>query len=290
MMNGEKIEAELAALEEGSAFVDGSRLRKILVTGADAPGWLNDLLTAQVASLAEGEAARSLLLSPTGHIRADVHVVRRADGFLLLQDPEQPNAVDALLEPYLLSSDVRLRDVATDLGVASVSERVAAMIARTGSRPSIFGLGMDIVFRAADAWKIEAMLLKKNLVEASAAAVDAWRIRRGVVRFPLDVGEDSIPAEAGLERLIDFTKGCFLGQESVAKVRNLGHPSKVVLALRADGHVDAGDPIVVDDMEVGVVTSATSVGGDPLSLARVAWGSRERALSTRSGVPLAPRS
>lgn len=289
MMSAEKIEAEVAALEEGGAFVDGSRLRKIEVTGADARGWLNDLFTAQVASLAEGAAARSLLLSPTGHIRADVHVVRRADGFLLLQDPEQPNAIDALLEPYLLSSEVRLRDLATDLGVTSVSERVAGMIVRTGSRPSIFGLGMDLIFRATDAWKIEAMLLKKNLVEVSAAAVDAWRIRRGVVRFPVDFGEDSIPAEAGLEELIDFTKGCFLGQESVAKVRNLGHPSKVVLALRAAGHVDTGDPIVVDGIEVGLVTSATSVGGGPVLLARVAWGSREAALSTRSGVPLAPR-
>jgi folate-binding protein YgfZ len=290
MMNGEKIEAEVAALEEGSAFVDGSRLRKIEVTGADAPAWLNDLLTAQVASLAEGQAARSLLLSPTGHIKADFHVLRRADGFLLLQDPEQPNSIDALLEPYLLSSEVRLHDVATDLGVTSVSERVAGMIVRTGSRPSISGLGMDIVFRATDAWKIEAMLLKKNLVEVGTAAVDAWRIRRGVVRFPVDVGEDSIPAEAGLEELIDFTKGCFLGQESVAKVRNLGHPSKVVLALRADGQVGGGDPVVVDDVEVGVVTSATSVGGGPVLLARVAWGSREAALSTRSGVALAHRS
>lgn len=286
MMNAAQIETEVSALEEGTAFVDGSHLRKIEVTGADAAGWLNDLVTAGMF-LSEGQATRSLLLSPTGHIRADVQVVRRADGFLLLQDPEQPGAIDALLEPYLLSSAVELRDLTAELAVTSVSERVAGMIVQTGSRPSIFGLGMDLVYPAREAWKVDRMLLKKNLVEASAVAVDAWRIRRGVARFPVDLDEGSIPAEAGLEALVDFTKGCFLGQESVAKVRNLGHPSRILLVLRADGPVTAGETVVAGGEKVGVVTSATLLGGTPTLLARVSWAARDAALETAAGVRLA---
>ena len=290
MMDQAQIETEVAALEEGTAFIDGGRLRKTEVAGAEATIWLNDLLTAGVRLLEEGQAVRSLLLSPTGHIRADVHVVRRLDSFLLLQDPEQPTAVSSLLEPYVLSSAVELRDVTEKLGMTAISERVAGMIARTGSHPSIFGPGMDLIFPASEAWKIDTMLLKKNLVEASPAAVDAWRIGRGVVRFPVDVGEDSIPAEAGLDALVDFTKGCFLGQESVARVRNLGHPSKVVIALRADGPVAEGEAVVCDGREAGFVTSATSVRGIRVLLARVTWEFRESALSTSTGVRLSPRT
>ncbi len=288
MMELLQIEREVAALEEGSAFVDGSPLRKIDVIGEDAGSWLNDLLTAGVDPLVEGQAVRTLLLSPTGHIRADVHVVRQAESFLLLQDPMQPGGIDALLSPYVLSSAVELHDVTGQLGVTSISERVAGMITRTGSRPSMVGLGMDLVFPAEEAWKIETMLLKKNLIEASVAAVDAWRIRRGVVRFPVDVGEDSTPAEAGLDVFVDFTKGCFLGQESVAKIRNLGHPAKVVLAMRADGPVAAGDAVTSEGREVGLVTSATSVRGDHVLFARVAWDQRDSSLETSTGVALLP--
>lgn len=287
MMDLAQIENEVAALESGSAFVDGSRLRKLEVAGPDATRWLNDLLTAGVDALAAEKAVRSLLLSPTGHIRADVHVVRRSDLFILLQDPDQPNSIGSLLAPYVLSSAVELRDVTEELGVTSISEHVAGMIARTGSRPSVLGLGMDLIFPAEEAWKIDTMLLRKNLVEASAVAVDAWRIRRGVIRFPVDVGEDSIPAEAGLDALVDFEKGCFLGQESVAKVHNLGHPPKIVLRLRADGPVSAGDKVESAGREVGLVTSATSVRGGPVLLARVDWESKGAVLSTSAGVPLA---
>ena len=86
---------ELAALEEERAFSDRSSYRKLQVEGDGARSWLNDLLTAGLSDLEEGRAARSLLISPTGHIRADVHVVATAEGFLLLQDPAQPRGVRA---------------------------------------------------------------------------------------------------------------------------------------------------------------------------------------------------
>ena len=80
------------------------------IRGADAEGWLNDLVTASIDRLAEGEALRSFLLSPTGRIRADVFVLpaRAGEGFLLLQGPGQPDAIADLLAPYVLSSEVEL--------------------------------------------------------------------------------------------------------------------------------------------------------------------------------------
>lgn len=104
------LEEQVRALDEGRAFVDGSGLRMVEVGGGDAAAWLNDLVTAGVEDLAENEAVRSLLLTPTGRVRADFHVARASERFLLLQDPDQPKAIDDLLEPYVLSSDVALRD------------------------------------------------------------------------------------------------------------------------------------------------------------------------------------
>ncbi len=281
------LEAEIRALDEGRAFVDRARFRKIEVTGVDAGTWLNDLVTAGVEGLSAGEARPSLLLTPTGRIRADFHVVRTGAGYLLLQDPSQPRAVDDLLSPYVLSSDVRLLDVTDRLALFSLPGRTEIPDDLTASRPATLGDGADVVAPSSEAGAARAALAA-SLVEAGEEAVEIWRVRRGVARFPVDVDEDSLPAEAGLEPAIDLAKGCFLGQESVAKVRNLGHPPRVVLALRAEGPVGPGEPVVTGGQEVGRVTSAAPAPDGMALLARVRWEARSEALTTVAGEPLRP--
>ena len=100
----------------------------IRVTGADATAWLHDLVTADIASLAPGRARRSLLLTPTGRIRADVTVVRDEEGSSCSQEPAQPDRIEALLDPYVLSSDVALGDVTDETG------RVLVARGRAGHR------------------------------------------------------------------------------------------------------------------------------------------------------------
>src|SRR5258706_14411229 len=100
------LDAELAAIAEDRACADLSSWRKIYVGGDDARGWLHDLVTADVESLTEGSSRRSLLLTPTGRIRADFTVADHPDfpeGFLLFQDPLQETSVADLLAPYVFS-------------------------------------------------------------------------------------------------------------------------------------------------------------------------------------------
>ncbi len=97
-------------MDAGRGAVGLEGFRALAVRGADAERFLQDLLTADVARLEPGAAVRSLLLGPTGRIRADLHVLRRADGYLLLQSPDQPRPVAELLEPYVLSADVVLAE------------------------------------------------------------------------------------------------------------------------------------------------------------------------------------
>lgn len=252
--------SELRALEEGRGALGLEGFRAVAVEGIDAERFLQDLLTADLTRLAPGEATRALLLGPTGRIRADLHVLREPGGFLLLQSLDQPRSVADLLAPYVLSSDVRLEEVPP---------------------PPLLALP------APGPWRF-APEGAPGLVPVSPEAVESWRIRHGLARFPVDLGEDSLPAEGGLDDgvVVDRGKGCYLGQESVAKVRNLGHPTRVVLALRASASVRVGEAVLAGGEEVGVVTSVDPGGPEVFLLARVRWEARDGWLETPTGTRL----
>jgi tRNA-modifying protein YgfZ len=254
------------ALEDGRAFVDRSGDRMLQVRGADARRWLGDLVTADIASLETGSSIRSLLLTPTGRIRADLWIARIDDEeFLILQPTDQEDAVIDALRPYVLSSAVMLQDVTGTLSVASVPARREIVIEPAGGDPPEGSMPVD------------------------GRAHELWRIARGDPRMGVDFDAGSLPAESGLERLIDTKKGCFLGQESVAKIRNLGHPPTVLRRVRADGVIEPGAPIRAASGVVGWVTSAAPAReGGTVALARVAWNAADIAISTADGEPLIP--
>lgn len=254
------VDEAVRAFGEGrsSAAADA---RVVRVSGSEARGWLDDLVTARVGALAPGAQTRSLLLSPTGRIRADVWVVARDRSFLLIQMRDQPRSIADLLAPYVLSSDVGLDELPdVDVGLASGDPDARVVLGRAPADPPTH-LPADL----------------------PAEVFEAWRIRRGIARFPLDVDEDSTPAEGGLERLIDATKGCFLGQEAVAKIRNLGHPARIALALRGPGGTAPGDEVSAGGRAVGVVTSVAADGEGSVLMARVGWHEREADLTVPTG-------
>jgi len=288
------VPAQLDALERGAAFASLPGWRAIAVDGTDARTWLHDLVTADVAGLQDGRSRRSLLLTPTGRIRADVHVARLGDGFLLLQDPAQ-SAIDELLGPYVLSSDVALTDRSDELVVVAVLGRGAVEDGDDADdalilSPSVLGAGRDLLFPAGDAFeRARVRLVAAGAVEVGPEALETWRIRRGSPRMGADFGRDALPAEVGLESTIDFTKGCFLGQESVAKVRNLGHPPRVLRAVRSGAALRRGAHVLADGHPVGEITSAATDDRGAAGIARVRWEAASLALSTEAG-PLSLRS
>jgi folate-binding protein YgfZ len=128
------------------------------------------------------------------------------------------------------------------------------------------------------------------LPRGDADAIERWRVEAGVPLYGVDFDAGALPADAALESAIDFTKGCFLGQESVAKVRNLGHPQAALVALRAVADVRRGDGVYADGTEVGTITSAAVAKGGTIVLARVRWDASREALSLATGTPLERRS
>lgn len=265
-MDGAAFDEQLEALEQGRAYVDLQGWGLTEVRGADAERWLNDLVTASVDGLPEGEALRSFLLSPTGRIRADLHVLRgrSGDGFLLLQDTAQPGAIADLLGPYVLSSDVEL---------APADPRGLLVRPRPGP-------GWAAAWEARD----------DGSVPAGPEALEAWRIRNGLARFPVDLDSDSLPAEGGLdvEPVIDRSKGCYLGQESVARVRNLGHPPRLVLGVRATTRLRPGASVRSQGAQVGSVTSVEPRGGSS-AMVRIRWDARDSELTADGGIAMERR-
>jgi len=278
---------DLAALLQGRGFVDLSDWRKVRLDGADAVAWLHDLLTADIAGLTPGRSCRSLLLTPTGRIRADVQVLRRDDDVVLVQSPDQPEHIGLLLSPYILSSDVVLEDATGAMDLFAIPGAGASAVGLPGTVPSILGPGVDLLAASGKpAWRAEDALVKADLVEVSLRAADAWRILIGVPRMGSEFLQGSLPSEAGLDDTIDTTKGCFLGQESVAKIRNLGHPGHVLRHVQSASPFVPGAEVLADGEVVGQVTSAAPLPDACLGFVRVVWAAATTRLTDTQGRPL----
>lgn len=277
-------------LRSGEAFADLSHWRQVEASGADARAWLDDLVTADLSDLAPGRARHALFLAPTGGVRASFTVTVPSGGLVLIQDPSQPNAIHELLEPYILSSDVRLHDRTGTFAVFAFPGRteVPVVPGTVMSAPSCLGAGVDLMASAEDH---ESLLgsLRESFGYAADEEVESWRVAAGIPRFGVDAVEGDLPQESGLMGAVSRDKGCFPGQEAVAKVDTLGHPRRLVLSFEADGPVTPGDPVMLDGSEVGEITSTAEVEGRMLLLARLRWEARDGRLRTGLGTALSLR-
>jgi folate-binding protein YgfZ len=278
------------ALDAGLAHAELDEVTLTVVTGADARRWLGDLVTTDVASLGDHETRPSLLLTPTGRIRAAFHVLGLGEGgFALAQGPGQPTPLRDLLAPYVLSSDVVVTP--SDLRLFALPGRSdPPPDAPDAWRPSVIGDGVDLLVDGDDGDAVVGLrrrLGEGGIVASTGAAVEARRIRRGDARFPTDLDGDSLPAEAGWDAAptTDRAKGCFLGQEAVAKVANLGHPTRTVAPVAAREALAPGEPVLARGREVGLVTSADGL----LGIVRIRWDARDDPLVTASGIPVERR-
>jgi hypothetical protein len=286
---------------EGGWFAVLEDHRVLEVGGADAGGWLHDLLTCDVEGLPAGRARQGLFLSPTGRIRADLWVARDRDRWWLVQGPSG-NGAGALLAPFVLSADVQLAPrpetvpiaVAPgfDPGFADPEATIASW------RPTLLSPiapdGRDLLVPREATGQVAAALRSLGRTRVDPGVLERWRVAAGVPRFGVDLDEDTAPAEVGLDGAVDSTKGCFPGQEAVAKIRNLGHPPTVLLHLTSPGPVGPGETVVLATgpsrgEPVGSVTSSIALpGGGSIALARVRWAAHEAPLAAPDGAPLSP--
>jgi tRNA-modifying protein YgfZ len=253
--------AEQRALRLALGLVDRSHLDVLRIAGADRLSWLHSLTTQHLAQLAPGTAAEALILSPSGHV--EHHLTLTDDGTATWIHVEHGTG-QALLE-FLESMRFLLRvepaDVSAEYAVLTLmgpdagSEHADAAAAIRNS------FCMDLIVerkRLADA---AAGLLSRGVVPAGTWALEALRIAAGRPRFGLDTDHRTIPHEVGwIGPAVHLDKGCYRGQETVARVHNLGHPPRRLVLLHLDGSEDRlpshGDQVDLSGTVVGLVGSA----------------------------------
>jgi folate-binding protein YgfZ len=149
--------------------------------------------------------------------------------------------------------------------------------------------GFPIFAPAAQRDRLIAVLEAAGAARAGAEAVRTVRIENGKPRYGEEISDTTLPQETQQMHAVHFQKGCYLGQEAVAKVRNLGHPTRVVLMVSADRPVEANRAVLAGDLEAGLLTSVDTSGDAVSALARIRWAAREADLRTADGVRLRRR-
>jgi folate-binding protein YgfZ len=254
--------AEQRALARAAGLVDRSNRDVVRITGPDRLTWMHSLTTQDLEHLEPGTAAQALVLSPQGHIE---HHLTLADDGTALWAHVEPGAAAALLK-FLESMRFLLR-----VEPAGVTGEFAVLTlmgpARPGTPPegTVVAMpdsfGMDVVVPRERLAEISAACEGAGATVAGLAAYEALRIAAHRPRFGLDTDHRTLPHEVGwIETAVHLNKGCYRGQETVARVHNLGHPPRRLILLHLDGSEDRlpvhGDPVTRDDTTVGFVGSA----------------------------------
>jgi aminomethyltransferase len=296
--------AEFQALLSGCGIYDLSGRAKIAVTGGDRVRWLNGMVSNNVRDLAPGHGVYAFMLNAQGRIQADLYVFQRGDCLLVDTDRGQREKVLQLFDRYIIADDVEIADISdqlTALGLAGPESRnvlkragiavpdlaplescspkcdcacdcLQCTVLRTDVRTD------DPAGTSYEIWLAPDKLKSTwdALVAAGATAVgtDALELRRisfGIPRYGVDIRERDLPQETGQARALSFTKGCYLGQEIVERIRSRGAVHRQFMAFAVEGTLpEPGAKILSEEKEVGEITSSAILplpGGDrPVAL------------------------
>lgn len=243
------------------------------VAGPDAEAFLQNLLTQDLAGIADGESRRALLLTPKAKVLADVRVTRLSHEHLLLD--VEPMAVAELVKQltrYRLGSKATI-EATEHWSLVSLIGPGALAIELPGRRieSSLGDLPRaDTIVATSDLAASLDAAVRAGAVPVEEGAVEALRVEAGEVRLGHDVDERWMPAEVGLvEATVSFDKGCFIGQEPVTRLHRRGHANRGPRRLAVSAPVEPGTALELDGKEAGVITS---VAGAPWFDAPLAIG------------------
>jgi tRNA-modifying protein YgfZ len=229
------------ALAEAEAWLDLSARSRIAIRGRDRVRLLHNLTTAHVKALQPGQSCYAFLLNPRGHIQMDLDLYCYPDSFLAEAEPGQDSRLIGLIRRYIVSDQVELEDVResiTSIGVEGpAAEAVVPGIEEFPvARCSVTGQpGYRIYCAAARRGEMIAILEAAGVHQASEEDARVMRIENGRPRYGEDFFDTSLPQETGQMRAVSFTKGCYLGQEVVERIRTQGHVNRRLVRLEVDG-------------------------------------------------------
>ena len=284
---------ELTALVGGSGVY---RLERTLLslTGRDRTRWLNGMVSNNIRDLAVGNGVYAFVLTPQGHIQADVYAFNRGESLLVETDRAQGETLLRIFRKYIIMDKVEIEDLServTVLGIAGPKSAEslaflglgndldmlqladanwngAGVTAARGDNSSFLNYELWVPAEQADSvWNV---LLQAGAVEVHEQTLETFRILCGIPKVGQDTREKTLPQETGQERALNFNKGCYIGQEIVERIRARGAVHRAFVGFEVEGPVPAvGTKIQSEAKEVGEITS---IAAEPLKGKRLALG------------------
>jgi folate-binding protein YgfZ len=253
---------EQRALLEGKAWADLSHLAIVAVAGEDRLKWLHDLTTQHLLEFQMGSWTSALILDPLGHVEYQFSLVDDGTTTFLVLDPHFAEGLITYLNKMRFMLKVEVRDASSEFAVL-----------RAPGVANEVGGPFALVPRA----ELEEMktAFDANATQVGTWALDAERVAAGRPRHGFDTDAKSIPNELGvIHGAVHMNKGCYRGQETVAKVYNLGKPPRRLVMLHLDGHAvvmpPTGTPVMNGEVQVGFLgTVARHHELGPIALAIV---------------------
>jgi folate-binding protein YgfZ len=298
-------QAEHAALRASAGALDLSFRGRICLTGADRARWLHGQVTNNVKDLRPGQGCYAALVSAKGKLQSDLNIACLPNELLLDFEPGLTEPVTQRLDKYIIADDVQLVDAAPHYGLLSAQGPQAEAVVRglglpveiptqplhfasfndptlgeiyLMNQPRTGTNGFDLFVPAPALGAVLDKLIAATRAAGGRAcgwqALEAARIEAGIPRFGADMDETNLAPETGIEsRAISYSKGCYIGQEVIARVRTYGQVAKSLRGLRLADDLGAlpgrGDKLFLDGKEAGYITSALA---SPAFHANIALG------------------
>jgi folate-binding protein YgfZ len=220
---------------EAGGFADLSARAKLRFTGADRVRYLNGQVTANVTSVKPDAAVPACVTTAKGKLCGDIFLAPvQADALFADAEPELREPLLERLGRYIIADDVTLDDVTDEFALvhflpASRVQRREPLAGTVTLRAQRFGEpGWDVWIKAA-AWAEQRATLSVEIPPLSESLLETLRIENGVPRWGYELGPDTLPPEAGLDRThIDYHKGCYIGQETISRLRSVGHVNRAL--------------------------------------------------------------
>ncbi len=286
---------EFRALLEGAAVFDLGWQAKLVLSGEDRVRWLNGMVTNNVRDLALNRGLYSFVLNPQGRNLGDLVSYNRGDYLLITTDREQAPTLAEVFDRYIIMDDVEVENISDKLAAIGVAgPQAVATLQSAGIDVASLAPGQvtDLVWQGVglsvarsvlplmdgyEIWSTPENLDRvwDALVSAGARpvgseALELYRIARGVPRYGIDLRERDLPQETGQQHVLNFAKGCYVGQEIVERIRSRGNVHRMFMGFEVQGEAPvAGEKLIAGEKEVGEITSA----------ARVPFPSGERSLA-----------
>lgn len=282
-----EVRTDYETVTQGCGLLDRSERGKLALSGPEAAAFLQGQVSNDVEALTPGAGCYATFLTPKGRMLGDVRILAAADELLLDTERVALQALFNLIRRGLLGFQAELHKrtleralvsligprSASVAGVPELAEapehtHIQTSVGEVSVRAIRTDVGVDLLFQSDALGVIQSALRNAGARDVAEEAAECLRVESGRPRYGIDLDDTVIPEEAGLnERAVSFTKGCYVGQETVARLFYRGKPNRQLRGLKLSGPAQGGEELAVEGRTVGRVTSvATSPRLGPIAL------------------------